>query len=250
MSGIPTPVQGVQQQIDLARGIAASIIGQLYDVYRLNAKSSGAIVSPGNLVVGNFPVKMTRNTQSLAFEQAKIYELVYVGLCDVGKLHLGDVLVEKGFRSDRGMFVLAQERPLKPYMFVRVEINGAVTRQSAISAEPRLGLGPHQATTKAYESVAQLHNGMFAYVQGGTPAQVPIGIQIDRRMGQFPRGFKLPTMNKLEEVSAYVPLLPGLQIQPTDMLADANGNRYLVHAIQVYTTGLEGYLIKAQKLLI
>jgi hypothetical protein len=249
-ASIPTPVQGIQAQIDLARGIAASVIGQLYDVYRLNPKSTGAIVSPSNLVIGNFPVKMTRNTQSLADEQAKIYELVYQGLCDVSRLRIGDILVEKGFRSDPGKFILAQERPLKPYMFVRVEINGAVTRQSAISAEPLLGLGPYQATTKAYESVAQLRNGMFAYVQGGSPAQIPIGIQIDRRMGQTPRGFKLPTVNKLEEVSAYVPLLPGLQIQPTDMLADANGNRYLVHAVQIYTAGLVGYLIKAQKLLI
>lgn len=245
-----TPVQRFQVLIDRARGQAASIIGQIYNVYRLNTKSTGAIVAAKNLVVANFPVKISRNTEHIGDESPKLYELVYQGLCDVGKLQIGDILVEIGFRNDRGMFVLAQERPLKPYMFVRVEINGAVTRQSAISAEPVLGVGPYQSTTKAYESVATLSNGRYAYVQGGTPAQIPIGIQVDRRMGQFPRGFKLPTVNKLEEVSAYVPLLPGLQIQPTDMLADANGNRYLIHAVQVYTSGLQGYLCKCQKLLV
>lgn len=245
-----TPVQPYQRIIDNARGIAASFVGQIYDVYRLNKRSNGAIVSASNRIIASFPCKMTRNTVALADEQAKIYELVYQGLCDVSKLQIGDVLVETGFRSDRGMFVLAQERPLKPYMFVRVEINGAITRQSAVQAEPLLGRGPYQGTSKGYESVAQLSNGMYAYVHNGTPAQIPIGIQIDRRMGQQPRGFKLPTANKLEETSCYVPFLPGLQIQPTDMLADANGNRYLVHGIQAYTSGLQGYLLKAQKLLI
>lgn len=245
-----TPVQPYQDLIDNARGLAASFIGQVYDVYRLNTKSTGAIVSPSNKIIASFPVKMSRNTDKLAQEQAPLYEMVYQGLCDVSKLQIGDVLVEIGFRSDRGMFVLAQERPLKPYMFVRVEINGSISRQNPVTPNPLLGLGPWQNTAKAHEMVAQLTGGMYAFVFGGTPAQIPIGVQIDERMGQLPRGFTLPTSNKLEETSCYVPLLPGLQIQPTDMLADAQGNRYLCHGVQIYTSGLSGYLIKAQKLLI
>lgn len=246
-----TPVQSLQLEIDDARGQAADEVGQSYNVYRLKPNSSGSIISPRSLVIANFPAKMEKNTKSIANEQSMVYEMLFEGMCDRNQLQLGDVLDEIGFRSDTGMYVLADARPLKPYMFVRVEILGGITRQASdqVGPEPTLGRGQYQGTSKSLEWISQLTNGLYSFVQSGTPAGIPMGIQMHRRMGK-PAPVKIPTGSNLEEVFCYVPLLPGLTIQPTDVLSDQNGNRYEIHSVQVFTAGLEGWFIVGHKLLV
>src|SRR5579872_1386114 len=245
----PTPVQPIQAEIDRARGEVGQFLGQIYNVYRLNARSTGTVISRQSQVYDSLPCYMRKSTKSGDVEQSKVYEMIYEGKFDASKVNIGDIFVEQGFRSDGGMFVLAQYRPLEPYWFVRCEIAGSILREASqtVGAEPAQGLTSYQGVSKKYEWPCVLNNGLYSFQQSGTPAQVPIGIQMYKRIGQK-SGVDIPTATRLEEVYCYVPNLRGIAIQASDTLADQNGNRYKVNSVQTYTVGLQGQFIVGHKL--
>jgi len=245
----PTPVAPIQGEIDSARGEVASYLGQIYNVYRLNPRSTGTVISPQSQVYDSLPCYMRLANSPHAQEQSKVYEMIYEGKFDASKVLIGDIFVEKGFRSDGGMFVLAQYRPLEPYMFVRCEIAGTILREASKTTgpEPVLGATSYQGVSKKYEWPCVLSAGSYSFAQTGTPAQIPIGIQMYKRIGKA-SGIEIPTATRLEEVYCYVPNLKGVQLQASDTIADQNGNRYKVNSVQAYTTGLQGQFAVGHKL--
>lgn len=244
----------------LRRGLGQGVKGGLatyFNVYRLKGLSgtpnaATSIVDPLNKVLTNFPIRMVKNAMQQLVEQEPIYKLVYQGMCDTRQLKIGDVFIEVGpimtDVPDGRMFYLADVQPILPAMFVRAEISGSASRPHDASQtdEPLLGRGrAAQAVSKGQEWLYILDNSLYDVQAVGTPATIPMGIQPYNRVGPA-QEMKFPTGTRRGVHYLYLPLLPGLQIEPGDYVLDDNRNHYRIQTVQAFTTGLQGYQLIAE----
>lgn len=251
--------EAIDELVQFGRGIAAEYVGATYDVYRLsNFKTgkppytNGSIISQMALVIRNYQARMIRTNSAVAIEQTDIYDMMFAMLSDATCLKIGDVLVRTGkFRNDGEIFTVAQLRPMSYNMVIRTEIEGSIARSYGEGdSEQLLGYVKYQGAGKTYEKNYTLKKGWY-YISEPTdiPAMIPFGIQPYKRLGPMPE-IKQPTTTHRTEMFAYVPLLPGLLIEPGDVLADQNGNRYWINTVSVFTTGIQGYQLIAESLFV
>jgi hypothetical protein len=251
--------QAIDELVQYGRGVAAEYVGATYDVYRLrNFKSSkppysdGSIVSQMSRVMRGYKCRMIRTNSAVAIEQTDIYDMMFAMLGDATCMKVGDVLVRTGgFRNDGEIFTIAQLRPMSYNMAIRTEVEGSIARPYGQGdSEQLLGYVAYQGAGKTYEKNYTLKQGWYYISEPeDIPAMIPFGIQPYKRLGPTPE-IKQPTTTHRTEVFAYVPLLPGLLIEPGDMLADQNGNRYQIHNVNVFTTGLQGYQLIAESVFV
>jgi hypothetical protein len=241
-------------QVDsaLRRGLGRiKPIASTYKVYRLGglsgtANAATSIIDPLNLVNESFPARITLGLPKSTLENEPIYKMLYGGICDVRSLKIGDVLVETGptlaGSPDGRAYVLSDVQPLMPAVFARTEIMGSLTRPNGPSQtdDPVLGLGVYQGQSKKDEWLYVLDNGMYDVAGTGTAAVIPMGLQPYSRLGPA-QELKFPTATHRSTHFAYIPLLPGVQIMPGDMVSDQNGNRFKIETVSAFTSGLQGY---------
>lgn len=242
----------VNAKIQKLNGKAARRIGQHYNVYRLSNTSNGSVLNSGNRILTNFPIRMVLNMEGWIVEQTKIYDMVFEGLCDARNLQIGDICVEMD--GDGAMFAVADLRPMNPNVFIRVEQSGALSRPfgalpNGATQMPSLGRVGFFGAGKSSEQICVLINGYYSLALSGNPATIPLGVQPYKRLGMMPDP-KVPTSTHRNEVFAYVPNLPGVQIQPGDVISASNGDRYQVHTVTPYTEGLQGYQLICESLFI
>lgn len=251
--------QDIDELVQFGRGVAAEYVGDTYDVYRLsNFKTGnppytdGSIISQMARVMIGFKARMIRTNSAVAIEQTDIYDMLFIMLGNATCLKIGDVLVRTGkFRNDGEIFTVAQLRPMSYNMVVRTEVEGSIARSYGQGdSEQLLGYVKYQGAGKTYEKNFTLRKGWYYISEpGDIPAMIPFGIQPYKRLGPMPE-IRQPTTTHRTEMFAYVPLLPGLLIEPGDILADQNGNRYQIHTVSVFTTGLQGYQLIAESLFV
>lgn len=250
--------QAIDELVQYGRGVAAEYVGDPYKVYRLSNGSdgrtptNGSVVSRMALIKEHYMARMIRINTALAVEQTNVYDMLFAMLGDATDLKVGDVLVRSGdYRNDNAIYTIGQLRPEAYNMVIRTEVEGSMARSFGEGdSEQLLGYVKYQGAGKFYEKNFTLKNGWY-YVSepGDIPATIPFGIQPYKRLGPMP-DIKQPTTTHRTEMFAYVPLLPGLQIEPGDILADQNGNRYQIHTVAVFTTGLQGYQLISESLFV
>jgi hypothetical protein len=246
--------------VQYGRGRAAEIIGEPYDIYRLSdgldgrEPTQGSMLNEPNKILCSFPIRMVKTNAAIAIEQTNIYDMIYTGMCDATDLKVGDVAVRVGrHRKTNEMFTLAQLRPLSYNTFIRTEVEGNISRPwGKGDSEQLLGLVDYQGAGKTTERPYILNDGYY-YI--GTPngflspAVIPLGLQPYKRLGPSPK-IQQPTTTHRVEMFSYVPLLPGLYIEPGDTISDQNGNRYMIQTISTYSVGLQGYMLIAESLFV
>ena len=131
-------VRSIQSKIDKGRGKAGTILGQTFDVYRLNAKSTGSIIQPSNLVISGYKAYVKHDARRLETESNIIVKAVprFIFTGDSSRIQLGDVFVERTdpFRTelptptDGNIFTFAYIRPIRRLGFVSTPISGQVSR--------------------------------------------------------------------------------------------------------------------------
>lgn len=246
-------------QIDgaLRRGLGkVGIIGTQFDVYRLGATPATTLMDPANKVLSGFSARVVKNTTQALIEQEPIYKMDYVAECDSRPLRIGDLLVETGpvltDTPDGRMYVFADEQPLLPTICVRVDGFGEVhaPHDASLTVEqPELGRGTAvQAESIAHEQVVTLANGSYSLGAAGA-AKIPMGIQPYNRFGQNV-DFKTATATRRATYYAFVPLLPGVTIVPGWFLVGADGQRYRIQSASGFSTGLQGYQLICETVLI
>lgn len=246
----PTYVKIIDRAIQQARGAAASVLGQTYDVYRLT-NQTGQVVQ-GTPLYTNFPARkldpMRKSVENTVFDIQ-----VYPFTCDNTYLQIGDILVENGYGSDAGMYVYAQGRPTDPNFFVRVEQSATVTRPTTpASLAPLNPNAPTQiksyvGVTKTTEQSLILTNGHYSFSTSGVSAMVPFGLQPLNKMREMPPS-KLPTDTKREQFLGFLPLL-GIIIEENDVISSgAAGDRYRIEQNYISEFGLKGQILILQKL--
>jgi hypothetical protein len=269
MSGL-LPSSGSVKQIDFAiqsgRAAAASVIGQTYDIRRLDANTNGSI-SNNEPVLPAFPASIQRLPKTKA-ENEIFGLLAYKATCTNLVLAIGDLCTETGYGQDGGVFYVAQKRPLRETIWMRAESAINITRPQptagAVSQQPQPSQGwvvaesgTWSGIAKDTEEVLTLTNGLYSFSSdpAASPAVVYAGLQ-PRPIVKPGTEPKLPGVGKLattldiETFVIYLPLLPGEEVSEYDRIAFSQiGDRYEVHLVfTTADTGLAGYIIVATKL--
>ena len=234
----------------LRRGLGAiKVIGSYYSVYRLGGTSgvpnvAASLIDPLNLVATNFSARIVPGLAKPLIEIEPVYKLIYNIICDARTLRIGDCLVEVGPQlmdaPDGRMFILADVQPLLPAQGPRTEILGTLSRPSSDGGnDPIQGRGSYQGMTKFTEKIAVLSYGLYDMALVGTASAIPMGIQPYTRIGGL-QEFKFPSGTHRATHFIYIPPLPGLLIQPGDVVSDQNGNRFFLQNVSTFSTGLKG----------
>lgn len=243
--------------IQEGRGAAAATIGQSYDVRRLTTTTAGSITNEVPLYT-NFPA-IIRKAQKKQIENTTFDLQVFEATCDNTYLQLGDVLTETGYRNDSGMYTVAQMRPLRPTLIVRTEAAITITRPrpkgGRASQQPAQGavLAPgYLGTGKKNEWPLTLVDGLYSFEPSGSAAVVPCGLQPLNRVRDGSKNDaagQMPTSLYREHFLAWLPLIPGDQLQELDRLNFPNADRYEIALLYTSeTTGLSGHVLVVEKL--
>lgn len=270
MSGLPGLMGslGLLPELDgviqVGRGVAAAVIGQTYQVYRLDGQTNNSVTSnaPVNFpgVGAQFPCRLARSVAKLAIEN-EIYSLLcFKGTCDNRQLVLGDVLYETGYEAmDAGYYTFAQARPTRASLFMATPFAAMLSRPN-----PHAGRADQQPTTpgqfveledsgsidRASDAIMVLQNGFYSYqtTSGLTPASVQIGLQPIRRLRDG-NTLGTPTDMYRVEYLIYCPELPGEQLNELDRFSLGSSDRYEIS--QLYSseyTGLAGHICVVEKM--
>ena len=243
---------GIQAAINKGRGAAGIATGQRYSVYRLNNQSTGSLVQPSNLVIGNFPASMKRYSLHEDIETNYFIKVpTFRGLCDASQLQIGDVLVEQGFGSDGGAFTFAYNRQLRAFVFVQTPIPATLTRSEPNPLHVDKGRVPYSGMNKGTEQTLALINGNYSFKPSGVypPAAVYLGLVALASRGEQPRpALKLPTDVPRQSWDVYCHLLPGTVLIESDIVNAANGDRYYIRTSYLQYVGLHGIMLSCEKL--
>jgi hypothetical protein len=256
---------GINRAVQIGRGVASALLGQTYDIRRLDNATNGSI-SNNTPIYPSFPASIKRVAKTKA--ENEIFNLLaFEATCNNLDLEIGDLCTETGFGEDGGVFYVAQKRPLRETIWIRAESAINITRPiptaGAVSQQPTSGWqvapsGTWSGIAKNTEEVLTLTNGLYSFstAPGASPAVVYAGLQPPKTMLKETQNPKIPGVGKLatlldiETFVIYLPLLPGEEVSEYDRIAFSQiGDRYEVH--QVFTTaktGIAGYIIVAAKL--
>lgn len=186
-------------------------------------------------------------------------KMTYTGMIDTRQLQVNDVLVETGpdlvDLPDGRSYIFADVRPLQGPVLIRCDFLGGLSRPNSAStvSEPILGDGGYQGTSKFNEWPYQLVAGSFYVASGpitvdgitstGQPCGIPMGMQPHIRVGPRPpiTDEYFPTTTPRAVFFTYVPTLPGVPIQPGDMIMNSIGDRYQIENVSYFDTAIQGY---------
>ncbi len=236
-----------------AGGIVASILGQGFDVYRVGPTSSGTgVVSTQNQIAANVPVVFERTTKAKDIEinlMGKI--LVFRADIDVRPYQIGDVFVERSdtVRPDLSVFTLAYDRPLHDPLFVFTPIYGTIRRPNRNPLGIDSGAVPMQTQMADSDYIITLEDGLFSFQpDSGMFATIPMCIQGNERKGEYPpRDTGLYDDVRMQQWDIYVPLLNGTVIIENDVIVGANGDKYRVHMPFPQFAGFQGQILRCEK---
>jgi len=248
----------IQAKIDYGRGRAAEFIGQSYDVYRLNASSTGSLIQMSNRVFSYFKMQIKRDESKENTESNVIIKVPrFRAICNGGLLQIGDVLVERGSltRPDEtkpysgNMFTFAYFRPIRRYIMMQTPISGQISRANNDPASTNSGRVAYGTMAKPLEQVLTLVNGLYAWSSTGAPAGIPIGLIATSKAGSLPPpDRRLPTDVPRQSWDVYCPALPGVALVESHIITAANGDRYFVRTPFIQYIGLQGWQMNCEKL--
>jgi len=245
-------IESIQPKINKGFGKVGSILGQTFNVYRLNAKSTGSLAQPSNLIAQNIKMVVRTWTSHLDREAHYIIAVpLFKGSFDPTRFRIGDLFVEDATQryTDGTAFTYAYFRPLRTFLLVHTPIPATITRSEPNPAKLTTGLVPYQGMNKSREQILVLNNGNFSWAASGFPASVYLGLQSTNKQGELPRpDLRLPTDVPRQSWHVYTPLLPGVQLMESDIVNAANGDRYFISVPFVQSVGLQGWQLVCQKL--
>lgn len=253
----PTSIAQIDAAIQVGRGAAASVLGQAYLVYRLNAHSTGQLEQASNQVTfpgGKtlFPAYMERTATLSDIETNWMGNLpLFKGTCNALNLQVGDLLVETGYGADGGAFTFAFRRPAtSDAIFIQTPLPSMFSRSENNPTKIDGGRVPYGGMIKPYELFLTLTNGVYTWSETGTPAAVRIGLQSENKKGsQAPPPIRLPTDVQRQYWNVYAPNLPGVEFAENDLVTGGSGDRYAVRLPQFQFVGLQGVQLLCERLL-
>ncbi len=262
----PSLLGVVDSAVQEALGAAASVVGQQFDVRRLDGATNGSITNNAPVLHG-FPAILHRTTSKKVIEGAVFDLVVFEAECDAARYLVldpergGDLLKESigtpGYTGASYTFV--QRRPPGNALLIRTDVSCSITRPKPkggrADQQPVTGsaiAADYLGTNKAAEWNLTLSSGAYAFASTGSSATVMIGLQPTARVRDGKRNDaagQMPTDLPLGQFIGYVPLVYGETIQEKDILNCGNADRYEVRKMHTSgSVGVVGWVVELEKL--
>lgn len=240
----------LQKTVDLGRGVAASIVGQPGNVYRLLPGVSGAFIQSATEVLVNFPLMRKVIKGGAAMEAHEGISTVYFNLiCDLRQLETGDVYILNDPYYGTGANLV--DYPTQEFVGVCV-VHHSVMKPSYGMQLNRLatiwrpetqpdGTGYFQSAALAGQPM-NIVNGQAVWGPvGGTPDYLPIGLAPVTRPikpEQFRPG--LAGMTEHVDYFCFVPPIEGYHPKEGDYIMTLDDSRYIVQTPWFLEAGIVG----------
>jgi hypothetical protein len=258
---VGTTIARIDAKIQRGRGKAAQKLGQTYDIRRANSRTNIGIGTTRAVITG-FPSRLRRITSKNILENQTFEILTFQATCDNRTLQLGDLATETGYEAmQAGNYIVAQMRPTRESVWVRVESNVVISRPNGTAGQaaqqPTNGntyVEGWAGTWPENEEILQLVNGIYSFTteSGATPAQVPCGLEPNARIRDG-NTLGLPTEQYRDQFMIYLPMLytnaGGVMLNELDRINFGQSDRYEI--AKLYTsdmTGLSGQICQVEKL--
>jgi hypothetical protein len=247
----------IDTAIQQGRGAAGAVLGQTYEVRRLDGTTNGS-VSSNTPVYEAFPARVQRTLKKVQIENEVFTLLVFVAMCDNRPLQLQDLLTQTGYENDGSVFTFVQARPTRDTLWMRTEFNASITRPMPLAGQAGqqpIGAGVsspdgYGGVAKDTEEVLTLVDGLYAFssTPGASPAGIQVGLQPLNRIKDG-RSLGTPTDFYREHFLIYAPEIPGEQLNELDVISFPNSDRYEI--AEMFTsdlTGISGNIIIGEKM--
>ncbi len=239
----------IQRIIDRGRGLAANVVGQPGNVYRLQSTVSGAFVQADTEQLINFMVLRKVVEGGLSMETHEGMGLVYFMLvCDLTYLETGDVWIQNDPFYGKGATLVdyttnefvgicvAHHAVAKPSY--GIQLNRLATYVRPSSAPD--GTGYYQSGMNGGQPL-QIVNGAASFgAVGATADAIPIGLNPTSRPKKDQMKPYVPGMTGEADYFCYVPPIPGFIPQEGDYIQTLNGSRYIVEIPWHLEAGIVG----------
>lgn len=276
-----TRIARIQRKVDRGNAKAASIYGNVYDVYRLGQKTStSGIFTATSLIAANINAEFSKLTSKADVEiESIVKSLLFTATLNTQPYQPGDLFVQRtdAYRYDRSVFTLAANRsmPHEP-VFVATPINATFTRPESNPDHVDSGIVPQSVPMKAYEwpltlgvqllasddigaadtvgyaDLGQITNPpLYAFQRNGVPVTVPVGMMMDR-LRDMPKSDSsdgaLYDDTRRQTWYVFAPLMAGQPLIPRDILTGSNGDRYELTGVQASYASFFGQLLSVQRI--
>ena len=249
---------GIQRIIDYGRGLAANVVGQPGNVYRLQSGVSGAFVQAATEQFVNFTLLRKTMRGGISMETHEdMGDVFFTMICNLNYLLTGDVWIQNDPFYGTGATLV--DYPTNEFIGACLVYHGV--------AKPSLGVQLNRLATYVRPATATDVTGYFASganaglpltlvngaavfgAPGATGDLLPVGLNPMPRPVK-PEQFRprIPGMTEYANYFCYIPPLPGFIPQEGDYIETFNGSRYLVEIPWHLEAGIVGNSLQVRRM--
>lgn len=228
MPGVSNALDGIEDGFQRMEGGFASSWGQTFQVFRLSPTSPSQGLIYDTPVIPTYYARPKRMSSRNVLENG-IFDLIAFD-AEGDSLHMmtGDVIQEIGLGADASIYTYVQHRITRADIWMRTESLATITRPEPLGG--RFDQQPLVGSTIAPRYIGENYNsqfpltlngGSYQFIEGGSPTIVAVGLQDNSRVSDGSAdgaAGSLATKLPLPQFMAYVPLMPGVNLQLRDVL--------------------------------
>lgn len=248
MSFGPTYLPELDSVVQEGRGIASSILGRLFDVYRY-APNATKLYGTDPLYV-DYQAYLKKTANRNVIENITFDLVTSIATCDTTILQLGDLLVTTGLDGAPESWCFAQREPMREALFTRVEFTATLRRNSigpgSIADQPDTGSAftGYAGRSDGTDRYLGFVNATLAFGGSSTAIQIPCGLQPQNR-SRGAHESEIPSSTEHSRYCAYLPPL-GIKVEENDEIVIA-GDAYLVRQTFESQVGFVGNILIVEK---
>ncbi len=225
---------GIQQLIDFGRGLAANVVGQPGNVYRLSADVNGDFIQASSEIFTNFTLlrKITHGGKSMETHEG-LGTLYFNLVCDLNYLKTGDVWVQNDPNYGTGATIVDYSTDeylgicVAHHAVMKPSIGMALNRYATLyRPQPGADAGGYAQAGQQNMLGLTISGGQATFVAQANATRIPIGLMpVSWTYGaQFAP--TIPGTMPLTKYFCYIPPMQGYLPLEGDILETANGARY------------------------
>lgn len=203
---MPLDYKFTQNLINFGRQLAGDIVGQPFQVYRLQPASNGNYVQASNLFNADLRAKITHSADSKQIENEVQHASMFQFLCSFDAVQIGDILVQvDDVFGQNGTYAVASFRPLKQIICARVETYAYLKRPQS-NKDKGYG-GPSKDTHLPF---ILLNGKLVVGSDVDSPSVIPCGLNtIGQIKTQKPEHLPMGLLTPWYYI--YIPMIPGVE---------------------------------------
>ncbi len=248
----------IQRIIDYGRGLAANVVGQPGNVYRLQSTISGAFIQASTEQYVNFSLLRKTMRGGISMETHEdMGDVFFVMICNLNYLLTGDVWIQNDPYYGTGATLV--DYPTNEFVGVCLAYHGVAKPSLGVQLN-RLGyyIRPSFATDVSGYFASGANAGSALTIVNGQGVFGAVGVQGDLLpigLNPMPRPIKpeqfkprVQGMTDFAGYFCYIPPIPGFLPEEGDYIQTLNGSRYIVEVPWHLEAGIVGNSLQVRRM--